>query len=58
MSSLLVELEEGVRMFTNIVDCNPSDVTIGMPVEVTFERATDQISSALLSPGVAVEVNV
>ena len=40
----LIELEEGVRMFTNIVDCNPNDVAIGMPVEVTFERGTDQIS--------------
>ena len=40
----LVELEEGVRMFTNIVDCDPRSVSIGMPVEVTFVRATDQIS--------------
>ena len=46
----LVELEEGVRMFTNIVDCNPRSVSIGMPVEVTFVRATDQISVPYFKP--------
>ena len=25
----VVELDEGVKMFTNIVDCNPREVTIG-----------------------------
>ena len=46
----LVELEEGVRMFTNIVDCDPRSVSIGMPVEVTFVRATDQISVPYFKP--------
>ena len=32
-----VELEEGVRMLTNIVGCKPEDVRIGMAVEVVFE---------------------
>lgn len=46
----LVELEEGVKMFTNIVECDPGEVTIGMPVEVTFQRATDQISVPFFKP--------
>ncbi|MCY4366173.1 MAG: Zn-ribbon domain-containing OB-fold protein [Chloroflexi bacterium] len=46
----VVELEEGVKMFTNIVDCNPREVTIGMPVEVTFVRATDQITVPYFKP--------
>lgn len=46
----LVELEEGVRMFTNIVDCNPRDVHIGMEVEVTFQNATPQISIPYFKP--------
>jgi len=33
----LVELEEGPRLTTNIVGCTADAVTIGMPVEVTFE---------------------
>lgn len=34
---VLVELEEGTRIVGNTVDIDPDDVTIGMPVEVTFE---------------------
>ena len=35
-----VELDEGVRMLTNIVGCAPDEVRIGMPVEVVFEDVT------------------
>jgi uncharacterized OB-fold protein len=45
-----VELDEGVRMLTNIVECKPEDVKIGMPVEVTFEDATPEISIPLFRP--------
>lgn len=36
----LVELVEqpGLRMFTNIVDCDPSELAVGDPVEVVFEH--------------------
>ena len=33
---VLVELEEGVRLVSNLVDGGPEDVQIGMPVEVAF----------------------
>ena len=46
----LVELEEGVKVFTNIVECNPRDVQIGMPVEVTFLPATPQIHIPVFKP--------
>ena len=46
----LVELEEGVKMFTNIVECEPRDVRIGMPVEVIFVKATDQVSIPYFRP--------
>jgi len=32
----IVELEEGVRMVSNLVDVDRADVRIGMPVELTF----------------------
>jgi uncharacterized OB-fold protein len=32
----LVELDEGVRIVTNLVDIDPVDVAIDLPVEVTF----------------------
>jgi hypothetical protein len=31
-----VQLEEGPRLMTNIVGCDPADVRIDMPVEVSF----------------------
>lgn len=33
----IVELEEGPRLTTNIVGCEPGAVSIGMTVEATFE---------------------
>ena len=36
-----VELEEGPRVMTNIVDCEPDDVVIGLQVVVTFDDAGD-----------------
>jgi uncharacterized OB-fold protein len=35
----IVELAEepGLRLLTNVVDCAPDDVYVGMPVEVVFE---------------------
>jgi uncharacterized protein len=35
----VVELDDqpGLRLLTNIVDCDPADVQIGAPVEVVFE---------------------
>ena len=39
----IVELpeQEGLRLTTNIVNCAPDDVRIGMPVQVVFERHDD-----------------
>jgi uncharacterized OB-fold protein len=40
----LVDLEEGVRMMTNIVNCKPEEVKIGMDVKVAFEDITKDIT--------------
>jgi len=45
-----VELEEGVRMLTNIVGCAPQDVHIGMPVEVSFDDVTPEVSLPKFKP--------
>lgn len=39
----LVEIDEqpSVRLMSNIVECDPDDVHIGMAVEVTFEHSDD-----------------
>ena len=36
----MVDLDEGVRMMTNITDCDLDDVAIGLPVEVHMRKAT------------------
>ena len=48
----LVELENGVRMPTNLVEVepDPSVVKVGMEVEVVFEDLDDKISLPKFRP--------
>ncbi len=46
----LVELDEGVKMMTNIVDCDPQDVKIGMEVEVVFDDITEDVTLPKFKP--------
>lgn len=48
----VVELEEGPRMMTNIVDCaqTPEALVLDMPLEVAFETATDEITLPKFRP--------
>jgi uncharacterized OB-fold protein len=40
----LIELEEGPRIYSNIINVKPDDVSIGDKVEVVFEDVTKEIS--------------
>ncbi len=46
----IVELEEGVRMVTNIVGCPPEDIRVGMQVEVVFDDVSAEISLPKFKP--------
>jgi uncharacterized OB-fold protein len=46
----IVELAEGPHIFTNIVECKPELVQIGMPVEATFDDVTPEISLVKFRP--------
>jgi uncharacterized OB-fold protein len=46
----VVDLEEGPRMLSNVVDCEPGDLRIGMALEVTFEPATDEFTFPVFRP--------
>jgi uncharacterized OB-fold protein len=35
-----IELDEGVKMMSNVIDCPPEQVKIGMPVEAVFDDVT------------------
>ena len=37
----LIELDEGPRLLSNVVDCAPEEVFIGMPVTVRFDEVGD-----------------
>jgi uncharacterized protein len=45
-----VELDEGVKLLTNIVDCPPAQVKIDMPVEAVFEDVTPEVTLVKFRP--------
>jgi len=51
-SVAVVTLEEGPRMMTNIIGCDqtPEALILDMPLEVTFETQTDDITLPLFKP--------
>jgi hypothetical protein len=48
----LIEMDDtgGVKMVTNIVNCDPESVYVGMPVRATFVAATDDITIPYFEP--------
>lgn len=46
----LIELEEGPRLFSNIVGCKLEDIHIGMQVEVAFEDVTQEVALPKFRP--------
>lgn len=45
-----VELEEGPRIITNLVDCKIGDIKVGMPVKVVFDDVTEEITLPKFRP--------
>ncbi len=54
----LVELDEGPLFGTNVVGCDPKDVYIGMPVEVTYEDITEEWTLPKFRPASGASVGV
>ncbi|MFX8965142.1 OB-fold domain-containing protein, partial [Acinetobacter baumannii] len=46
----VVELDEGVRMATRLIDCKPDWVELDMPVELTFEPMGDDFRLPVFRP--------
>jgi uncharacterized protein len=46
----IVDLEEGVPIFSNVVDCTPGELRIGMPLQVVFEPLTAEITLPKFRP--------
>jgi uncharacterized protein len=48
--NVLVDLDEGARMLSNLSDCKPEDVKIGMPVEIYFDDVTPEVTLPKFKP--------
>lgn len=48
--SIIVDLEEGERMASTLVECKPEAVTIGMPVELVIHRDDDGFKIPFFRP--------
>ncbi len=46
----LIELDEGVKMMSNVVECDVNDVKMGMEVEVVFDDVTDEVTLPKFRP--------
>jgi uncharacterized OB-fold protein len=46
----LIDLDEGVRILSNLVDVPPEEVRIGMPVEVRFVPTRDEMAVPVFGP--------
>lgn len=46
----VVETEEGVRLTSQVVECDNDGLRIGMPLEVTFERMSDDVAVPKFRP--------
>lgn len=49
-ATALVELEEGPRMFGDVVDADPGELAVGAAVEVTFDHAADGLAIPRFRP--------
>ena len=46
----VVDLAEGPRMMTNVVDCDPDALAVGMALEVTYREETPEITLPVFRP--------
>jgi hypothetical protein len=47
---VVIELDEGPRLLSNLIDCPTGDVRIGMPVEVTFDDVSPEVTLPKFRP--------
>lgn len=47
---VVVQLEEGCKFISNLLGVKPHDIKIGMPVEVTFEKLSEDVTIPKFRP--------
>lgn len=46
----MIQLDEGPRMISNVIDCGVDDVQIDMPVTAVFDDVTDDVTLVKFKP--------
>ena len=46
----VVDLAEGPRMMTNVVDCDPDRLEVGMPLRVAYRELADDVTVPVFTP--------
>jgi uncharacterized OB-fold protein len=49
-NAVVVQLDEGPFMVSNLVECADDDITVGMPVEVRLVAVDDDLTLPLFAP--------
>jgi hypothetical protein len=48
--AVLVDLDEGVRIVSNLIGIEPAEVSIGLPVRVRFVPTRDEMAVPVFTP--------
>ena len=48
--AVLVDLDEGIRIVSNLIGIEPSEVSIGLPVRVRFVPTRDEMAVPVFTP--------
>jgi uncharacterized OB-fold protein len=46
----MIEIEGGLKIISNVINCDPWKVYIGMPVKLTFTKATEEWTLPMFEP--------
>lgn len=41
---VIVEMDEGIRILSQVVDCPPEELRLGLPVEVVYDDVTPEVT--------------
>ncbi len=47
----VIELNEGIRLMAQVVDCKPEDMAIGKPVKIVFRKVQEEGSAGIICYG-------
>jgi uncharacterized OB-fold protein len=49
-ATVIIELAEGVRLVSHVLDVDPEQLRVGLPVEVVFDDVTPEVTLPKFRP--------